>query len=246
MTDIFNKLKTNPETKEFFKSFSIAIVMAILIRSLICEPFSIPSPSMEPNYIEGDYFFVSKFKYGFNRYSFPYNIGINEQKILSLKKPQRGDVFVFRTPKNPNIFYIKRIVGTQNDTIRVINGDLYVNGEKLKKEFLGNEINTSGIRVQTFLETNSDGASYKIYNESNDSQFDNTSEFKVPENHYFFMGDNRDNSLDSRLSSGPVGYVDEKYLIGKPEILLFSNKESLLNLPKWLTSFKIERFFKRL
>lgn len=227
---------------ETTKSILIALIVAILIRSLFFEPFSIPSGSMKPNFVEGDYLFVSKYYYGISKHSFPFSPPIFKGRKFQLHKPKRGDVVVFRIPTDPNIYYIKRIIGIPGDEIQLINGRVELNGQKLDykadKDFIDN-----GRNINSYYETLPTGISYRILDETPYFYLDNTQKYKVPENKFFMMGDNRDLSIDSRVIGGPVGFVDEEYIVGKAEFILFSNKESIFRIWDWILSFDLNRFF---
>ena len=205
------KNKSKNSIKELFKTLLIAGSIAIFFRSIFFEPFNIPSGSMIPTLLVGDYLFVSKYSYGYSKYSFPFGLAPIENRILD-KSPQRGDVVVFRKPGDETIDYIKRLVALPNDTVQVKNGILYINQKQIKriKSNIGIIKNIYG-EEKTFTQYNEtfDNINFHSIIESGDEDlFDDTIEFKVPENHFFFMGDNRDNSRDSRTPE--VGFVPKK------------------------------------
>ena len=186
---------------ELIKTLMVAGSIAIIFRSIFFEPFNIPSGSMIPTLLVGDYLFVSKYSYGYSKYSFPFGVVPINDRIFD-KSPERGDVIVFRKPGDESIDYIKRLVGLPNDTIQVKEGILFINGKSVNriKANIGTMKNING-NQQTLIEYKEifEGSEYhKIIEYSDIDNFDDTIEFKVPKDHFFFMGDNRDNSRDSR------------------------------------------------
>lgn len=241
-------MTTKKESKfEFIKTLVIALVCAGIIRSFLFEPFHIPSSSMKPNLLIGDYLFVSKYSYGFSRYSFPFAPNLfSEKRFWQINKPQRGDVVVFRLPANPKINYIKRIIGLPGDKIRVEDGVVYINDQKIKKEYKGifTEFDTSlPLEIEEYKETLPEGKEITTLDQSESPQ-DNTGIFTVPAGHYFMMGDNRDNSQDSRFLDH-VGYVPEENLIGPAAIIFFSSKKPIWQIWNWPTSLRFHRFFNK-
>lgn len=234
------------ETKfEFIKTLAIALVCAGLIRSFLFEPFHIPSSSMKPNLLVGDYLFVSKYSYGYSKYSFPFGLNLFEGRFWQKNKPQRGDVAVFRLPSDPSINYIKRIIGLPGDKIRVENGNLYINGEKVKKVYDGTFIEGNSMltnEIDKFSETLPEGKTITVLDQTTTPQ-DDTQTYEVPANHYFMMGDNRDNSQDSRFLDH-VGYVDEENLIGRAGIIFLSSSQPFWQFWNWPHSLRFNRFFK--
>jgi signal peptidase I len=233
--------------KEFVEAFTqifIAVLIAVIFRSFFFEPYKIPSSSMKPTLIIGDCVVVSKYSYGYSRYSLPFGIKLlPEDRILKPGKPQRGDVIVFRGPKNTFITYIKRLIGLPGDRIQVIDGIVYINGEEVKRVADGYfyDPDTKG-NVKQYIETLPNGVSYKVLDRELNNKLDNTEIFIVPENNYFFMGDNRDQSADSRILEG-IGYVDEKFLIGKAQGIFFSAKSEVVTLWHFFTDIDFSRFF---
>ena len=198
------------------KTIFYALVIAIVIRSLFIQPFYIPSSSMEPTLLIGDRLFVTKYSYGYSKHSFPFSPPIIKGRLLS-KKPKIGDVIVFKTPADNRTDYIKRLIGVPGDNIQFINGDLFVNNNQILKSrisqndkiYCGNQT----IDVNTFEEKLPNGKKYNsVYLKS--YSFQNSDNFKVPSQHYFFLGDNRDCSKDSRYLTS-VGYVHVDNLVGK-------------------------------
>ncbi|MEK9798955.1 MAG: signal peptidase I [Alphaproteobacteria bacterium] len=228
--------KRKPEGKfEFIKTIVIAGALALGFRSLLFEPFNIPSGSMIPTLLVGDYLFVSKYSYGYSRYSFPFGMAPFDGRIFETP-PERGDVAVFRQPQNESVAFIKRIVGLPGDRIQVTDGVLRINDvavNRVRKGFATASDGYNVIRFAVYQETLPNGKSYLIQERSDDDVLDNTNVFLVPEGHYFMMGDNRDNSRDSRTTS--VGMVPAENLIGRAERLFFSHNSSahLWEIWKW-------------
>ena len=232
------------------KTLIYALIIAVLLRSLLYQPFYIPSSSMEPTLLVGDRLFVSKFAYGYSKHSFPFSPPLYKKRIF-FKEPQRGDLVVFKTPSDNRTDYIKRLIGKPGDTLQFINGDIYLN----KKKIIKNEIDESmSIRcgkisfpVKIYEETLPNGVKYKaVYNSAGTLQ--NTDVYTVPDNNYFLLGDNRDCSKDSRFLS-EVGYVNKLNLVGKAELIFFSNdtfNSSVLKFWNWKDSFRFKRTFKKL
>ncbi len=228
--------KRKPEGKfEFIKTIVIAGALALGFRSLLFEPFNIPSGSMIPTLLVGDYLFVSKYSYGYSRYSFPFGMAPFDGRVFETS-PERGDVAVFRQPQNESVAFIKRIVGLPGDRIQVTDGILRINDvavNRVRKGFATASDGYNVIRFAVYQETLPNGKSYLIQERSDDDVLDNTNVFLVPEGHYFMMGDNRDNSRDSRTTS--VGMVPAENLIGRAERLFFSHNSSahLWEIWKW-------------
>ncbi|WP_337266452.1 signal peptidase I [Oryzifoliimicrobium ureilyticus] len=223
-----------------------ALILAMVIRTVLFQPFTIPSGSMMPTLLVGDYIFVNKFAYGFSKYSLPFSPDLFHGRIFA-GAPQRGDVVVFRFPPNPSIDYIKRVVGLPGDHIQVTDGVLYINGKPVPKvpdgSFTSDYAQDPGQDVPVFRETLDDGKTYDTLDQSPNSRGDNTREFIVPEGHYFMMGDNRDNSLDSRFD---VGMVPAENLVGRASIIFFSlgNDTSFKEIWKWPANMRWDRLFK--
>ncbi len=235
---------------ENLKTLFYALIIAIIIRSLIIQPFYIPSSSMEPNLLVGDRIFVTKYSYGYSKHSFPFSPPLFKGRIMS-KEPKRGDVVVFKTPADNRTDYIKRLIGLPGDKIKFIDTNLYINSSEILKSriskkdiiFCGNK----KIDVFTFEELFDNGKKIKTVYLKNFS-FKNSDTFKVPENHYFFLGDNRDCSKDSRYLSS-VGYVHKDNIVGKAQFIFFSSDKSIGSMFafwKWHKSLRLNRFFKRI
>ena len=235
---------------ENIKTIIYALIIALIIRSFLFQPFYIPSSSMEPNLLVGDRLFVSKYSYGYSRHSLPFSPNFSNKRYFS-KNPERGDVIVFKTPADNRTDYIKRLIGLSGDSVQIINGDLYLNNKKIKRSKIDNftKINCGNeiLNIDAFEETLPNGKKYiAVYRKEGTIQ--NTDEFFVPDDHYFFMGDNRDCSKDSRFLSS-VGYVSFNNLVGKARLIFFSNNKNegnFFELWKWNKSIRIDRFFKKI
>ena len=232
------------------KTLIYALIIAIFIRSLLIQPFYIPSSSMEPNLLVGDRLFVTKFTYGYSKHSFPFSPPIFSGRFFS-SNPTRGDIIVFKTPADNRTDYVKRLIGLPGDIIQFIDGDIYLNNNQIMKNIVNKKdilyCGSQKISVSTFEEKLPNG---KIYLASyrNDFSYQQSDKFLVPENHYFFLGDNRDCSKDSRFLT-EVGYVHKDNLVGKAQILFFSSDPrvgSFFNFTKWNKSIRIERVIKKL
>ena len=241
-------------SKNFFidnlKTLIYAFLIAIFIRSIFIQPFYIPSSSMEPNLLVGDRLFVTKYTYGYSKHSFPFSPPIFKGRIL-FSEPKRGDVIVFKTPVDNRTDYIKRLIGLPGDEIQFIDGDLYLNNNQILKTFLSSDdkiyCGNNIMKVNTFKEKLPNGKSY-IASYRQDYSFQNSDKYIIPENHYFFLGDNRDCSKDSRFLS-EVGYVHKDNIVGKAQILFFSSDYrigSILKFWKWSQILRFNRFFKKI
>lgn len=241
------------EDKETFgdiiKTVFYALIIALLLRIFVFQPFSIPSESMRPGLIVGDYLFVSKWDYGISNASIPFQPKIIKGRLFD-KGLTRGDVVVFKLPRDNKTDYIKRVIGLPGDKIQVTGGHLIINGKPVNREALPPEniYDSYGQHITTnrWRETLPNGKSYITYDYFEQGDFDNTRVFEVPANHYFMMGDNRDNSSDSRadpITQGGVGYVPEENIVGKARIVMLSWDESvsLFKPWTWLTAIRLNR-----
>ena len=235
---------------ENIKTLFYALIIALIIRSLLIQPFYIPSSSMEPNLLVGDRLFVTKYSYGYSKHSFPFSPPIFKGRVFQ-SKPKRGDVIVFKTPADNRTDYIKRLIGLPGDEIQFVDSNLYINSSEIFKSrtskndeiFCGKK----RINVFTFEEILPNGIKHSsVY--LKDYSFQNSDIFKVPEDHYFFLGDNRDCSKDSRFLTS-VGYVHKNNLVGKAQFIFFSSDRSIgsiFSFWKWNKSIRFERFFKKI
>jgi len=224
MATINSKAKRKPSALvENIKTIVYAGLIALGVRTFLFEPFNIPSGSMLPTLQIGDYLFVSKYSYGYSRYSFPFGWPPFSGRIFE-SVPHRGDVVVFKYPPDPSVDYIKRIVGLPGDTVQVRDGLLYINGKLCPREPEGDYVtDEDGIHMvqRRYDETLSDGVQHDILKATDQGEMNNTPVYKVPPDHLFAMGDNRDNSADSRFMNG-VGFVPMDNLVGRAEIIFFS------------------------
>jgi signal peptidase I len=221
-----------------------ALLIALVIRTLLFQPFSIPSGSMKGTLLVGDYLFVSQFSYGYSRYSFPLSLPLFSGRILA-SQPQRGDVVVFRLPKDDSIDYIKRVIGLPGDRIAVLEGLLHINGVPVTRERVSDFVDDeTGARIRRWRETLPNGVSYLTLDLQDQGMLDNTGEYLVPPGHYFMMGDNRDDSIDSRVPS-QVGYVPFENLVGKAQVIFFSigDGEPAWHIWSWPGSVRWRRLF---
>jgi signal peptidase I len=217
---------TKYKTKDYFLIPLYAILFAVAFRSIFFDHFHVPSGSMLNTLLIGDKIAISKMSYGYSRYSFPFGLAPINGRIFAKNKPQAGDIIVFKLPSNKRINYVKRLIGLPGDRISLSNGILTINGQAAVREKLAeNE------EYKTYLETLPSGVKYKVIEYFDDNISDNIPEFTVPENHYFFMGDNRDNSQDSRFAE--VGFVHDELILGKVKRILISSPNSLLNVFAW-------------
>ena len=240
--------------KKFFKenaeTLLYALIIAVIIRSLLIQPFYIPSSSMEPNLLVGDRLFVTKYSYGFSKHSFPFSPPIFKGRLI-FNEPKRGDVIVFKTPADNRTDYIKRLIGLPGDKVQLIDSNLYINKNEIFKNrtskkdiiYCGNK----KIDVFTFQELLPNGKTFNtVY--LKDYSFQNSDVFTVPKDHYFFLGDNRDCSKDSRFLTS-VGYVHKDNLVGKAQFIFFSSDRSIASIFafwKWNESIRFNRFFKKI
>jgi len=236
-------------TKDFVKTVLYAVVIAIGVRTIGYEPFNIPSGSMEPTLLVGDYLFVSKFSYGYSKHSLPFSLPLipADSRIL-FTEPQRGDVVVFKLPADNKTDYIKRLIGLPGDRIQVIGGILHINGTAVQRERVRDTCHDEAprglaIRAVRYVETLPNGVAHYICEQSDQGPNDNTGVYTVPPGHYFAMGDNRDNSQDSR--SMEVGFIPRENLVGRAEFLFFSTNGSapLWEVWKLGSVLRFSRFF---
>jgi signal peptidase I len=235
---------------ENFKTLIYALIIALIIRSLFIQPFYIPSSSMEPNLLVGDRLFVTKYSYGYSKHSFPFSPPLFKGRIFE-SKPERGDVVVFKTPADNRTDYIKRLIGLPGDQIQFIDSNLYINNNEVLKSkiskndkiFCGNKL----IDVLTFEEKLPNEKKYNtVYLKK--YSFQNSDKFIVPQDHFFFLGDNRDCSKDSRFLTS-VGYVHKDNLVGEAKFIFFSSDKSIgsiFSFWKWNKTIRFDRFFKKI
>jgi len=237
------------ETVEIIKTVVFALLIALVLRVLLFQPFTIPSASMEPNLYEGDYIVVSKWSYGYSKHSIPFSPPVFNGRILG-REPARGDIAVFKLPRDNKTDYIKRVIGLPGDKVQMIANKLYINGAPVQDVVVtrAEMSDMFGPRAVTQVrETLPGGKSFMTQDFGPGNELDDTPLYEVPAGHYFMMGDNRDNSIDSRveMSSG-VGMVPAENLVGKAEIIMFSwtPGASLFNPVSWFANVRFSRFFK--
>lgn len=239
---------SQPDTlAENLKTILYAIVIAVVIRSLFFQPFSIPSGSMLPTLLIGDYLFVSKYSYGYSRHSFPFSPPVLNGRAMS-GDVERGDVVVFKLPRDGRTDYIKRVIGLPGDTIQMKQGRLYINDAPVARKpvapFRQRQMDGTVREIDRYLETLPNGVSYETLDLVPTGRGDNTNVYLVPEAHYFMMGDNRDNSMDSRFSRA-VGFVPFENLVGRAEVKFFSFDESgsFFRFWNWPSDIRWQRIF---
>lgn len=235
--------KSQGGARETVTTVVYAILIALFIRTFAYEPFNIPSGSMFPTLLVGDYLFVSKASYGYSKHSLPFSMPLIGDRIL-FDEPERGDVAVFKTPSDNATDYIKRIIGLPGDQIQVVGGILNVNGKPVERQFIDLHISYEHgrpVQQSRYLETLPNGVKHHILESGDDYQADNTSVYTVPKGHYFMMGDNRDHSNDSRFPD--VGFVPRVNLVGRAEVLFFSINGNAWAFWEWPSSLRFGRFF---
>ena len=242
------------KTNSFFdtlKTIVYAVLIALIVRTVAFEPFNIPSGSMMPTLLVGDYLFVSKFSYGYSKHSLPFSFPILPDRVL-FEEPERGDVAVFKLPTDNKTDYIKRVIGLPGDKIQMKNGRLFINNKMVKREKIGDYIQTDDggnlRRTVRYIETLPNGKTHEILEEWGDKgPLDNTGVYEVPAGHYFAMGDNRDNSQDSRVRP-QVGFIPKENLVGRAEVLFFSTNGGarIWEIWKWPVAMRFKRFFQEI
>ncbi|HEY8617683.1 signal peptidase I [Phenylobacterium sp.] len=242
------------EFAEVVKTIVWALAIALVLRVFLLQPYTIPSASMEPNLYEGDYIVVTKWSYGYSKHSAPFSPPLFEGRIAG-KSPERGDVAVFKTPRDNRTDLIKRVIGLPGDRIQMKGGELFLNGERIRRtpiqpsQALARSMQERGGGGELFVETLPGGRSYLTQDYGPDGGLDETDVYVVPEGHYFMMGDNRDNSSDSRVpvAANGVGYLPAENLVGRARIVLVSWKPGASILKPWTwLSLDTDRFFKPL
>lgn len=244
-----DKKSSNP-ILETISTVAWALGIAIILRTFLFQPFHIPSGSMLPGLMKGDYIITTKYSLGYGKYAAaPFPFPVNKGRLME-REPERGDVIVFR-PEGDDKNFIKRLVGLPGDQMQMKKGKLFINGEAVSAELVGDEsfVNQNGNNAiaKAWREAFENGTSYIVYDAGTNSRLDNTSVFTVPSGHYFMMGDNRDNSFDSRVSvtQGGAGFVPAENLMGKAEFVLLSVDDDFVLFKPWTwANLRGNRFFK--
>jgi signal peptidase I len=223
---------------ETLRTLFYAVLIALVVRTLFFEPFNIPSGSMKPTLLVGDYLFTSKYAYGYSKHSLPFSPPIFGGRVLE-DLPERGDVVVFKLPSDGRTDYIKRVIGLPGDRIQMRDGVLHLNGEAVEKERLASFVDDGegGRELARFVETLPNGRRYEVLDATASGPYDTTRVFEVPEDHLFVMGDNRDNSMDSRTRL--VGFVPIENLVGRAEVIFFSTDGTAALWELWRWPFAV-------
>lgn len=238
-----------------FTSFIFVIILALMIRTFVLELFFVPTPSMKATILENDYIFSTKYSYGYSKYSLPFSPNIISGRILA-SPPERGDIIIFRPPHRMDIRYVKRLIGMPGDKVQLINDVVYINDKAIERAEIGTYVSEKGKNYIKYKEILPNGVSYFSYklqqhNPSLANPYGNTPIFYVPQDHYFFLGDNRDESGDSRVD---LGFVPFENFIAKGQFIIFSTKEKLWNndigivkqilrIGTWIASIRFDRLF---
>jgi signal peptidase I len=231
----------------------VSLGLVLVVRTVVAEPYRVPSPSMVPTLLVGDELLATKFPYGFGKYALPIGELPDFQGRLFDRAPVRGDVIVFRLPRDPSITYVKRLIGLPGDIIQMRQGRLYINDVIVARRAVGPFIDNVGayqVPSTLYVETLPGGRTHEIVEISDHDQLDDTAVFTVPPHHYFMMGDNRDNSLDSRVAAdeGGVGFVPEENLVARADLLLVSHNPAVswLDIAHWPEIFRLSRSLQRI
>ena len=235
------------ETLELIKTVVVALVAATAFQTVLFQPFTIPSSSMEPGLVTGDYIVVSKYAYGWSRASLPFNPPLPDGRLFG-REPKRGDVIVFRRPSAPNEVWIKRLIGLPGDTVQVTGGTVFVNGQAMRQTPLGlTQDHDAPERTVALVRETTGQKKHLTYDGGPGQPGDDTGLYVVPEGHYFMMGDNRDNSLDSRWPADVgVGLLPEENILGRAEVVAASWEPGASLFKPWTwVRLQTDRFFRR-
>jgi signal peptidase I len=232
------------------KPMLLALGFVLIVRTVVAEPYKVPSPSMVPTLLVGDELIGSKFAYGYGKYSSPIGLMPDFSGRLFGEAPERGDVIVFRLPRDPSTTYVKRLIGLPGDRIQMQGGRLYINDAIVPRRAIGpfaNDVGGRGIASTLYVETLPNGREHELVEISDAEEHDDTPSFVVPPKHYFMMGDNRDNSLDSRIAAedGGVGFVPEDNLVARADLVLLSRDPAVawFDVAEWPHAFRLARLF---
>jgi len=235
------------------KPMLLALGFVLIVRTVVAEPYRVPSPSMVPTLLVGDELIGSKFAYGYGKYSSPIGLMPDFSGRLFGEAPERGDVIVFRLPRDPSTTYVKRLIGLPGDRIQMQEGRLYINGAIVPRRSIGpfaNDVGGRGVASTLYVETLPNGREHELVEISDAEEHDDTPSFVVPPKHYFMMGDNRDNSLDSRIAAedGGVGFVPEDNLVARADLVLLSRDPAVawFDAAEWPHAFRLARLFGRI
>lgn len=237
------------ELAENIKTIIFALLIALFIRAFLFQPFNIPSGSMMPTLLVGDYLFVSKYSYGYSRHSLPFSPPLFSGRVWE-KYPQRGDIAVFKLPADGHTDYIKRVIGLPGDRVQMRESEIYINDLRLPNAPVGDFIDRDGYgnaaQTRQYRETLPGGVSHNVLDMLINGPVDNTGVFTVPHGHVFMMGDNRDNSSDSRVPNSGVGFVPMENLVGRAEFLFFSTDGSAewWQFWRWFQAARFGRMFR--
>jgi signal peptidase I len=227
------------------KPLALSLALVLVVRTVVAEPYRVPSPSMVPTLLVGDELIGSKFAYGYGKYSSPIGMLPLSGRLFD-KTPERGDVVVFQLPRDPSTTYVKRLIGLPGDRIQMKQGRLYINDVLVPRREVG-DYGSSTLYVETLPTANGTGREHEMIEISDTDRYDDTGVYLVPEKHYFMMGDNRDNSLDSRIaaSDGGVGFVPQENLVARVDRLLLSVDPSVgwFDVMHWPSAFRVARLF---
>lgn len=231
---------------ELAKTVGAALALALVLRVALFEPFTIPSDSMEPGLRTGDYIVVSKWDYGWSRHSIPFGPPLFDGRVLADHGPRRGDVVVFKLPRDPREAWIKRVMGLPGDRVRVVGGVVHVNGRPIVQADGGltRDPGAPDVTVQRKIEARPDGRPYVTFDRGPFHEGDDTGTYLVPQGHYLVMGDNRDNSLDGRWPAAVgVGYVPAENIVGQARTILLSWRDASILKPWTWLNVDLSRFF---
>lgn len=238
---------------EQLKPVLLALGFVLIVRTVVAEPYNVPSPSMVPTLLVGDELIASKYAYGYSKYSSPVDLLPDFSGRLFGTAPERGDVIVFRLPREPSTTYVKRLIGLPGDRIQMQAGRLYINSAIVPRRAIGpfaGDDGGRGVPPILYVETLPNGREHEILEYSDAEQHDDTPLFTVPPKHYFMMGDNRDNSVDSRIAAarGGVGFVPEDNLVARADRLLLSRDPAVAwyDVSRWSHAFRPERLLGRI
>ena len=235
------------------KPIAVSLALVLVVRTVVAEPYRVPSPSMVPTLLVGDELIGSKFAYGFSKYSLPVGVMPGITGRLFDTPPQRGDVIVFRLPRDPSTTYVKRLIGLPGDRIQMRDGRLYINDVIVARRAVGayaDDVGGRSIPATLYIETLPNGREHEIVEISDVERHDDTAIFVVPPKHYFMMGDNRDNSLDSRVAvaDGGVGFVPQDNLVARADVVLLSRDPAVawFDVAGWSHAFRPSRLLDRI